>query len=198
VIAGFGIGITLGPLALQAQYSHPARFAAVLVTLNLFVRLYFTLLSSYSCELTARLQKKFRNLGGTIGLAQLSAVLESKIRSYIRHLVSHGDLTPKDASLIFSSLHTLSGRAGGGLNDLPNGLRNIVTEAYKLGTSDAFLSLVPWCGVGLILCAFLHNIQDPQHEAPHPAAPTSTASGDDAVLSHVIGVVGSSTATLAR
>lgn len=37
VLAGFGIGITLGPLSLQAQYSHPPKFAAVLVTLNLFV-----------------------------------------------------------------------------------------------------------------------------------------------------------------
>ena len=41
VVTGFGIGITLGPLALQAQYSHPARFTAVLVTLNLFVRVHF-------------------------------------------------------------------------------------------------------------------------------------------------------------
>ena len=39
VVAGLGVGITLGPLALQAQYSHPARFAAILVTLNLFVSL---------------------------------------------------------------------------------------------------------------------------------------------------------------
>lgn len=38
VLAGFAIGIQLGPLALQAQYSHTAQHAAVLVTLNLFVR----------------------------------------------------------------------------------------------------------------------------------------------------------------
>lgn len=87
---------------------------------------------------------------------------------------------PKDAELIFSSLNTLSGRTGGGLNDLPNGLRSVVTEAYKLGTSDAFLSLVPWCGVGLVLCAFLRDIQDPQREVrPHAVAPTVTPHGEE-------------------
>jgi hypothetical protein len=40
IVTGFGIGTTLGPLALQAQYSHPARLASVLVTLNLFVRVH--------------------------------------------------------------------------------------------------------------------------------------------------------------
>jgi hypothetical protein len=40
-VAGFSIGVTLGPLALQVQYSYPAKYTAVLVTLNLFVRLLF-------------------------------------------------------------------------------------------------------------------------------------------------------------
>lgn len=36
-LAGFVIGIQLGPSALQAQYSHLAKHAAILTTLNLFV-----------------------------------------------------------------------------------------------------------------------------------------------------------------
>jgi len=129
--------------------------------------------------------KKFRNLGGTVGLAQLSAILESKIRGYIRELLTRGELTSKDAEIIFSSLNTVSGRSGGGLNDLPNGLRNIVIEAYKSGTSDAFLSLVPWCGVGLVLCAFLHDIRDPRQETetPRPNILTATARNEGASVS---------------
>jgi len=129
--------------------------------------------------------KKFRNLGGTVGLAQLSAILESKIRGYIRKLLIRGELTSKDAEIIFSSLNTLSGHSGGGLNDLPIGLRNIVTEAYKWGTSNAFLSLVPWCGVGLVLCAFLHDIQDPRQETEtsHPNSLIATARDEGASVS---------------
>ncbi|KAF8312005.1 MFS general substrate transporter [Clavulina sp. PMI_390] len=141
VLAGFSIGITLGSLSLQAQYSHPPRFAAVLVTLSLF----------------------FRNLGGTVGLAQLSAVLETTIRSYIRNLVTSGQLTSDDAYAIYASLNTLStsSTSGSSVGTLQPALQKVVVDAYRAGTRDAFLSLVPWCGVGFLLCWFLGDIQEP-------------------------------------
>lgn len=121
---------------------------------------------------------QFRNLGGTIGLAQLSAVLETRIRTHIRDLISSGQISADDSSQIFASLSALSGGANhGGLDNLPANLRHVVTDAYKLGTSDAFLSLVPWCCVGLGLCWFLKNIHEPPsqgQEQEQEQIPSST------------------------
>lgn len=64
------------------------------------------------------------------------------------------------------------------MDSLPKALREVVSASYRLGTADAFLSLVPWCGVGLALCVFLHNIQEPQAESS--AAPPAVTQPESA------------------
>lgn len=107
---------------------------------------------------------QFRNLGGTIGLAQQSAVLESHIRTYLRHLVTTGKLDTSDASLIYASLSSLSSSTtsgSSGLDALPPQLKEVVATAYKNGTADAFMSLLPWCLLAFGLCLVLKNITEP-------------------------------------
>ncbi|KAG8949426.1 hypothetical protein FRC00_008142, partial [Tulasnella sp. 408] len=79
LFTGVGIGLTFAPLSLQARFCQPFNRVAAVVSMNLF----------------------FRTAGGTIGLAQLSAVLDTKVKSYITSLVvSSNALTPEQKAQI--------------------------------------------------------------------------------------------------
>ncbi|KAG8908455.1 hypothetical protein FRC01_007370 [Tulasnella sp. 417] len=135
-LTGVGIGLTFAPLVLQARYCQPAERIAVVVSMNLF----------------------FRTAGGTIGLAQLSAVLDSKVKSYIYALVN----TP--GALSSSQLSSLGSIFGSSLNSvdtilsLPPEARQIVQDAFRRACRWSFISLIPWCSVSAILCLFLSTI----------------------------------------
>ncbi|KAG8982825.1 hypothetical protein FRB90_006523 [Tulasnella sp. 427] len=135
-MTGVGIGLTFAPLVLQARYCQPTNRIAVVVSMNLF----------------------FRTAGGTIGLAQLSAILDSKVKSYIKALVeTPGALTPSQ----MSSLGSIFGNSLNSVDtilSLPPDAREIVQDAFRRACRWSFISLIPWCGVSAILCLFLSTI----------------------------------------
>ena len=101
----------------------------------------------------------FRCLGGTIGLAQLSAVMYSRVRSYINNQIKSGHISLADAGRIQASLGSVGHQTG--ILGLPDNLRSITTEAFRDGLRWAFFSLVPWMAVALLLVLFLKPI-DPK------------------------------------
>ena len=105
---------------------------------------------------------QFRTAGGTVGLAQLSAVLESKLRSYIIDLVNSGKLSIEDALRIAQSLSATGGHqsASPGIANLPPNLAQIVKDAYGYGVKWAFYSLLPWCSLAAIGSFTLGKIKD--------------------------------------
>lgn len=105
---------------------------------------------------------QFRTAGGTVGLAQLSAVLESKLRSYIIGLVKSGKLSVEDAIRIAQGL-SATGRyqsASPGIADLPPNLIQVVKDAYGYGVKWAFYSLLPWCCLSALSVYTLGTIVD--------------------------------------
>jgi hypothetical protein len=113
----------------------------------------------------------FRSAGGVIGLAQLSAVMFSQVRTYIKKQVMSGRITLSDAARISASLAsvgtihgggtTSSTGSDGGILGLPENLRAVTMEAFKDGIRWAFFSLLPWLGISLLLCLFLSRV-DPE------------------------------------
>ncbi|PVF97525.1 MFS general substrate transporter [Serendipita vermifera] len=150
IMAGGGVGLGFGPLSIQARFRQPEDRVAIVVATNLF----------------------FRTAGGIIGIAQLSAVMFSRVRSYITAQVYKGRISPFDALRIASSLNSVGSRPhgpGGGRNnegngtgifDLPENLKNVTIEAFKDGLRWAFLSLVPWLAVAFVMSLFLNKIDE--------------------------------------
>ncbi|PVF95953.1 MFS general substrate transporter [Serendipita vermifera] len=147
ILTGVGVGITFGPLSYQARYSQPEERVAVVVATNLF----------------------FRTAGGTIGLAQLFAVMYSRVRHYIADQIASGRISLQDAAEISRSLSTIDVRSGGILG-LSGVLKDVINEAFKDGLRWAFFSLLPWLGIAAILSFFLHTIdEDRLRGRPKPA-----------------------------
>jgi len=137
--AGVGCGMTTGALIVHARFSQPEHRVAVVSALTLF----------------------FRSLGGTVGLAQCSAVLNAKVRSTVVHAVESGLISLSDAV----SLSSVSSQALSSLDSiskLPPAVQDVIRDAFREGSRWAFLSIVPWAAVGLVLSLFLTNIKDPQ------------------------------------
>jgi len=138
-LAGVGCGMTAGALIVHARFSQPEHRVAVVSALTLF----------------------FRSLGGTVGLAQCSAVLNAKVRSTVVHAVESGLISLSDAV----SLSSVSSQALSSLDSiskLPPAVQDVIRDAFKEGSRWAFLSIVPWAAVGLVLSLFLTNIKDPR------------------------------------
>lgn len=135
VVSGAGVGLGFGPISYQARFSQPEDRVAVVVASNLF----------------------FRNAGGTIGLAQLSAVMYSKVRSYISHQVYAGNITPAQAGQIAQALGSVRTLQGDNTN-LPDELKTVITDAFREGIRWAFFSLLPWLFVGWVMSFFLSII----------------------------------------
>ncbi|KDQ08494.1 hypothetical protein BOTBODRAFT_118640 [Botryobasidium botryosum FD-172 SS1] len=128
-LCGASVGLTFGPLSMHARFTQPENRIATIVALNLF----------------------FRTEGGTVGLAQLSAVLNSKVRTYLSNTISSGSLSPADAAtLAGESLDSVSSMA-----NLPPQLLQIVRDAFRDGVRWAFISLIPWSCVALLAVLFL-------------------------------------------
>ncbi|KAG8899769.1 hypothetical protein FRB99_006452 [Tulasnella sp. 403] len=139
-LTGAGIGLTFAPLALQARFSQPFSRTALVVSMNLF----------------------FRTAGGTIGLAQLSAILDSKVRGYITALVAQpvdapGALTPAQRmelnGLFGQSLNSIQG-----IYSLDPATLTVVQDAFRRACRWSFISLIPWCCVAAILLFFLTTL----------------------------------------
>ena len=123
--------------AYQARFSQPETRTAIVVATNLF----------------------FRTAGGVVGLAQLSTVMNSRVRSYITNQITSGSITPLQAFQIFQSLTSVTSEFGG-ISSLPDQLRDVVTAAFRDGLRWAFISLLPWLGVAFALCLFLKKVPE--------------------------------------
>jgi hypothetical protein len=165
IVSGAGVGLGFGPLctsshqpsliipvltfvirskrtAFQARYSQPEDRIAIVVATNLF----------------------FRSFGGTIGLAQLSAVMYSRVRSYIANQVTSGSITGEQALQISAALSSVDA-SGGGIFSLPQSLQDVVTSAFRDGLRLAFFSLLPWLGIAFVLNLFLSRIPEERMSA---------------------------------
>ncbi|KIM24430.1 hypothetical protein M408DRAFT_75936 [Serendipita vermifera MAFF 305830] len=146
IVSGIGVGLGFGPLSLQARYSQPENRVAIVVATNLF----------------------FRSFGGTLGLAQLSAVMYSRVRSYITDQVTSGQITIEQAMQLTASLSSIDSHTGG-IFSLPKELQDVVSAAFKDGLRWAFFSLLPWLGIAFFLCLFLSTIPEERLNAkPQP------------------------------
>lgn len=94
-----------------------------------------------------------------MGLAQCSAVLYAKVRSFIVNaLLTDTQITAEDAAQLialgnFNSLNDIS--------SLPPHLQIIVQNAFRDGARWAFISIIPWTAAAAILVLFLSKIPDP-------------------------------------
>ncbi|KAJ7579096.1 major facilitator superfamily domain-containing protein [Mycena floridula] len=136
-LAGVGCGLTVGSLVVHARFSQPRERVAVVSAMLLF----------------------FRQLGGTVGLAQCSAVLNNKVRSTLIDAVKSGRISLSDAG----SLTSVSSQDISSLDSiaqLPPAVQSVVRDAFKEGSRWAFISIVPWAAVGFVLVLFLSKIKD--------------------------------------
>jgi hypothetical protein len=163
VMTGIGIGLTAGSLAVHARFSQPEERVAVVSALTLFVCPRSPI---HPCKPINPLPfgLQFRSLGGTVGLAQCAAVLNSKVKSSLADALASGKISLSDAiPLAFVSQH-------GGLSSLkslgtlPVEVQTLVRDAFREGTRWAFISLIPWCAIALVMSLFLSNIVDTDRE----------------------------------
>jgi hypothetical protein len=122
--------------------------------------MYLKPVSTDSSLLSLPFWLQFRSLGGTVGLAQCAAVLNSKVKSSLDGAIASGAISPSDAIALASA------SAHGGLTSLqslgalPEEVQVLVKHAFREGTRWAFMSLIPWCAIALLLSLFLSNIVD--------------------------------------
>ncbi|KIJ18729.1 hypothetical protein PAXINDRAFT_129099, partial [Paxillus involutus ATCC 200175] len=136
VFAGSGVGLTAGSLAIHARFSLPSNRVAVVNAMTLF----------------------FRSLGGTVGLAQCSAVLDSKVDEYLKDQVASGALTGPDAAALGS---TNANQLVDSIQDLSNlspEVQTAIRDAYRYGVQWSFISLLPWACLSFFVLLFLSKI----------------------------------------
>ncbi|KAG8948255.1 hypothetical protein FRC04_009893 [Tulasnella sp. 424] len=167
LITGIGLGLSFGPLMIQARYCQPSNRVATVVSMNNF----------------------FRTAGGTIGLAQLSAVLDTQVKNHITHLASSsGDLTPEQIASL-GSLDSVQN-----ILSLDPSVRAIVQDAFRLACRWSFISLIPWCAIAAVMCLFLKTI--PKEDLNPRSAQTEIAGEQGTEKVHAVGAVGPSSSTL--
>lgn len=119
---------------------------------------------------------QFRTFGGTVGLAQCSAVLNAKVRTILTDLAFSGTLTPPEIAQV-ASLGDISSIQA--ISQLPPFLQQAVRDAFREGVRWAFISLIPWTGVSAILVLFLSNIPDSDLRALQNGTQDPTNRQDD-------------------
>ncbi|KAF8178201.1 major facilitator superfamily domain-containing protein [Mycena galopus ATCC 62051] len=135
-MAGAGVGMTFGPLGIQARFTQSEDKIAAVTGLTLF----------------------FRSLGGTVGLAQCAAVLSSRVTAFLASAVKSGAIPAQyissiaDANINLNSLNSIDG--------LPDEIQELVRSAFRDGSRWAMISLIPWCAVSVFLSLGLSKIGD--------------------------------------
>ncbi|KAI0058079.1 MFS general substrate transporter [Artomyces pyxidatus] len=165
-MSGFGIGLGVGPIATHARFSQTDERVAVVTALILF----------------------FRSFGGTVGLAQCGAVLNGKVTAYLKSLVESGAISASDASSLQLSGSNLG--SIGSIQALPTSLQQYVKNGFQEGTRWAFISLIPWAGVAVIITLFLSKTRTTgTKREPEPSAVELVSDGEKKVskeaLAHV-------------
>ncbi|KAH7910601.1 major facilitator superfamily domain-containing protein [Hygrophoropsis aurantiaca] len=147
VMAGGGVGLTAGSLAIHARFSQPTHRVAIVNAMTLF----------------------FRSLGGTVGLAQCAAVMNAKVKQYISAQIRNGALSGPDLAALAQADTSQSLNSLQSLSALPPDVQNVIREAFRNGVRWAFISLLPWCCLSFFLLLFLSKItdQDRERDAAH-------------------------------
>ncbi|KDQ50921.1 hypothetical protein JAAARDRAFT_41712 [Jaapia argillacea MUCL 33604] len=143
VLTGVGVGLTMGPIALHVRFSQPESRLAVVTALTLF----------------------FRSLGGTVGLAQCGAVMNSRVKRYIIDQIKSGNISPSEIASLSLSASNSQLSSLSGISSLPDNVQVVVRNAFRDGTRWSFISLLPWSVVGALLTFWLSNIVDTDKEA---------------------------------
>ncbi|KAH7927142.1 MFS general substrate transporter [Leucogyrophana mollusca] len=138
VMAGAGVGLTAGPLAIHARFSQPTHRVAIVNAMTLF----------------------FRALGGTVGLAQCSAVMDSKVNQYISNQIRSGALSGADQAALSQAYANQSLDSLQSMGSLPSAVQTVIRDAFRYGVRWAFISLIPWSCISFFLVLFLSNITD--------------------------------------
>ncbi|OJA11790.1 hypothetical protein AZE42_13064 [Rhizopogon vesiculosus] len=143
-IAGFAVGLTGGPLVVQARFLMPDHIA-IINALMLF----------------------FRALGGTAGLAQCSTVMNAKVNSYIVGQIESGTISGSDLDIL-AALYSSGGLTSiMSLEGLPPTVQQIIRDAFRNGVRWSFVSLIPWAGLAVFLFLFLSKIPDGDVQQPN-------------------------------
>ena len=148
VVAGVGVGMTFGPLAIHARFSQPEARVAVVTALNLF----------------------FRSLGGTVGLAQCSTVMNAKVKQYFASLPASALASLQNANGTAMPLSLQGLESLQSIDALPPAIQELVKNAFRNGVKWCFISLIPWAGVSLLLVLFLSKIPDTDKASQGSAA----------------------------
>ncbi|TCD69811.1 hypothetical protein EIP91_006124 [Steccherinum ochraceum] len=161
VMAGAGVGLTIGPLAVHARFSQSEHLVAVVSGLTLF----------------------FRSFGGTVGLAQCGAVLNAKVNHYIANAITSGAISGADIASIAASTASTGLSSLQSISDLPEDVQGVVRDAFRNALRWCFISLIPWSALSAVLTVFLSHIQDRAHLAQQHGQPKR--SEDNVVLESV-------------
>ncbi|KIM64638.1 hypothetical protein SCLCIDRAFT_1213140 [Scleroderma citrinum Foug A] len=136
-MAGVGVGLTAGPLAVQARFIKPDHIA-ISNAMLLFGRA----------------------LGGTVGLAQCFTVMNAKVDSYVRGAIEGGALSGSDLAAL-AALYDSGGLSSiQNLDGLPSSVQTLIRNAFRDAVRWSFISLIPWAGVAAISSLFLSRIHD--------------------------------------
>ncbi|KAG1752025.1 major facilitator superfamily domain-containing protein [Suillus lakei] len=136
-MAGFGVGLTVSPIVVQARFLLPDH-VAVTNALMLF----------------------FRALGGTAGLAQCFTVMNAKVNSYIVEQIQSGAISGSDLDVLEALYNSGGLNSIQSLDGLPSVVQQIIRDAFRNGVRWSFISLIPWAGLAVILSLFLSKIPD--------------------------------------
>ncbi|KZP01200.1 MFS general substrate transporter [Calocera viscosa TUFC12733] len=127
-IVGLSCGLVIPSSAIQLRFTHSKDEVATVVALSMF----------------------FRTLGGTVGLAQMGAVLNAKAREYLTAAISSGQYTPQDISEAVNALASQDL-----IQSLPANVLQLVRDAMTQGARWSFISVVPWAAVGALISVFM-------------------------------------------
>jgi len=148
--------IGVGLLSMDLRADDHGQMNGFLALCNVSVGLCFGPLATHAHF--CRPECRFRTAGGTIGLAQLAAILNSKITSYIHGLIASSTLSPALASQL-----SLAGGSLDSVNTISSpspDLLAYVRDAFRYAVRWSFISLLPWCGISSLLVLFLSDIPD--------------------------------------
>lgn len=141
-MCGVGVGLTAGPLVVQARFMKPDH-VAISNAMLLF----------------------FRAFGGTVGLAQCFTIMNSKVDSYILNAISNGTISGTDLAVL-AGLYDSGGLSSiQSLDGLPDEVQTVIRDAFRNAVRWSFVSLIPWAGLATLSSLFLSKIQDTDAKA---------------------------------
>jgi hypothetical protein len=103
---------------------------------------------------------QFRSLGGTVGLAQCSAVMYAKVSSQLQALQTSGSLPASEAAALDQLVASGGLTSLSSLGDLPSTVVSAIRDAYRDGVKWSFISMIPWAVIAVFLSFGFSNIDD--------------------------------------